>query len=117
MKLGKEIFEAVLCLTPESAVRQRLLLASQIPPEVPAAEAAKALGNGSLVTAPDTVPFCLWVATRHSDNFVRAIGEAIAVGGDCDTNAAIVGGIVALSAGRPSLPPHWLSARESVGSL
>jgi hypothetical protein len=29
-----------------------------------------------------------------------------------DTNCAIVGGIVALSAGRESIPPAWLSARE-----
>ena len=38
----------------------------------------------------------------------------MSVGGDCDTNAAIVGGIVALSAGRENLPPEWLKAREPV---
>ena len=59
----------------------------------------KLLGNGSLVTAPDTVPFCVWMAAHHLDRFVDALGKTISVGGDCDTNAAIVGGIVALSAG------------------
>jgi hypothetical protein len=32
--------------------------------------------------------------------------------GDRDTTCAIVGGIVALSAGRESIPRAWLSARE-----
>jgi hypothetical protein len=29
-----------------------------------------------------------------------------------DTNAAIVGGIVALSVGDQGLPPRWIEARE-----
>jgi len=45
---------------------------------------------------------------------VEALGTTISVGGDCDTNAAIVGGIVALSAGRESIPPEWLAAREPI---
>ena len=72
------------------------------------------LGNGSLVTAPDTVPFCLWIAAYHLDQFVDALGKTISAGGDCDTNAAIVGGIVSLSAGRGSIPSEWLKAREAV---
>ncbi len=34
--------------------------------------------------------------------------------GDCDTNAAIVGGIVALSVGREGIPADWLAAREPI---
>ncbi len=66
------------------------------------------------MTAPDTVPFCLWVAAHHLDNFVEALSQTIRVGGDCDTNAAIVGGIVALSAGRGGIPLSWLEAREAI---
>ena len=32
--------------------------------------------------------------------------------GDCDTNCAIVGGIVALRIGREGIPPEWLTSRE-----
>ena len=64
------------------------------------------------MTAPDTVPFCLWIAAHHPDRFVEALGKTISVGGDCDTNAAIVGGILALSAGRDGIPAAWLEARE-----
>ena len=107
-------FDAVLRHTPESQVRRGIVLASTIPPETPLSDAARSLGNGSLVTAPDTVPFCLWMAAHHLDRFVVALGNTISVGGDCDTNAAIVGGIVALSAGRESIPEEWLKAREPI---
>jgi ADP-ribosylglycohydrolase len=95
-------------------VRRGILLASQTPVEVPFQAVAKSLGNGSLVTAPDTVPFCIWMAAHYPWHFVEAIGKTISAGGDCDTNAAIVGGIVALSAGRASLPNEWLQARERI---
>lgn len=107
-------FEAVLQYTPESKVRRGILLASTTPPEIPEADVARSLGNGSLVTAPDTVPFCIWMAAHHLERFVDALGKTVSVGGDCDTNAAIVGGIVALSAGREKIPVEWLKAREPI---
>ena len=109
-----KFFDAVLRYTPESQVRRGILVASTTPPEIPAVDVARALGNGSLVTAPDTVPFCIWMAAHHLDRFIDALGITVSVGGDCDTNAAIVGGIVALSAGRGSIPAEWLKAREVV---
>jgi len=107
-------FDGVLRLTPESRVRRGILLASQTPADCPVKEVAHALGNGSLVTAPDTVPFCLWIAAHHMNNFKDALARTICVGGDCDTNAAIVGGIIALSAGREAVPADWLKEREPV---
>jgi ADP-ribosylglycohydrolase len=105
-------FEEVLRLTPESEVRRKILLASHTPPETDPTRAAQILGKGDLVTAPDTVPFCIWAAAYHLDDYVEALARTICVGGDCDTNAAIVGGVVALSAGHESIPPDWFGARE-----
>ena len=112
--LVRDFFDTVLRHTPESQVRRGILLASTTPPETPVTEVARALGNGSLVTAPDTVPFCIWMAAHHARHFVEAIAKTISVSGDCDTNAAIVGGIVALSAGRESIPADWLKAGEPI---
>jgi ADP-ribosylglycohydrolase len=109
---ARHFFDAVLRYTPESRVRRGLLVASTIPSESPVTDVARTLGNGSLVTAPDSIPFCLWMAAHHLNRFVDALGRTISVGGDCDTNAAIVGGIVTLSAGRESMPPDWLTSRE-----
>ncbi|MFG1952892.1 ADP-ribosylglycohydrolase family protein [Micromonospora sp. NPDC048830] len=81
----------------------------------PAAVAADALGNGSRVTAQDTVPFTLWVAATHLDDYPAAIRACVAAGGDVDTTAAIVGAIVAArtGVGTPGgVPADWLAARE-----
>lgn len=72
------------------------------------------LGNGSQITAADTVPFCLWCAAAHLDSYSDALWAAVRVGGDIDTNAAIVGSIVAMSAGRAGIPVEWLRAREEL---
>jgi ADP-ribosylglycohydrolase len=111
---ARSFFNSVLALTPESKVRQGIVLANQLAPGPHNQSAAKVLGNGSLVTAPDTVPFCIWVVAHYSDNYVEALAQTIAVGGDCDTNAAIVGGIVALSAGGESIPADWFHAKEAI---
>ncbi|MEU2613460.1 ADP-ribosylglycohydrolase family protein [Micromonospora sp. NPDC007271] len=80
-----------------------------------AAAAADALGNGSRVTAQDTVPFTLWVAATHLDDYPAAIRACVEAGGDVDTTAAIAGGVVAAytGVGTPGgMPDGWLAARE-----
>jgi len=109
-----DFWAGILDCTPEGRVRRTIQLAQTIPAECTPEDAAKALGNGSAVTAPDTVPFAVWCAARHRDDFPAALAAAIQTGGDCDTNAAIVGGIVALAVGREGIPKAWLAERESV---
>ncbi|MFB4317557.1 ADP-ribosylglycohydrolase family protein [Actinomadura sp. 21ATH] len=74
--------------------------------------AASVLGNGRQVAAHDTVPFTIWAAARHLDDYERAFWTTAAAGGDIDTTCAIVGGIVAARTGTPGLPPAWLEACE-----
>ena len=107
-----KLFEAVLDSTPESEVRRGILIASQTPAAMPVEDVATALGNGSLVTAPDTVPFALWCAAHHLDNYVESLALTISGGGDCDTNGAIVGGIVALSVGQEAIRADWRKEKE-----
>ncbi len=78
------------------------------------AEAAYELGNGSQVLAQDTVPFALWVAATHLHDYRAAILACIQAGGDMDTTAAIVGGIVATYTGPADngIPAPWLHDRE-----
>jgi ADP-ribosylglycohydrolase len=76
------------------------------------AEAAYELGNGSRVTAQDTVPFALWVAATYLDDYPSAILSCIEAGGDIDTTGAIVGGIVAAHTGNVGVPTEWLASRE-----
>jgi ADP-ribosylglycohydrolase len=61
------------------------------------------------------VPLALWIAFVHLDDFAGGIRHAIAAGGDTDTVAAIVGGIVAARVGAEGIPPRWLAAVEPLG--
>jgi ADP-ribosylglycohydrolase len=110
----KQLFDAVLEFTPEGKTRRGILIASQTPANVGTEVVAKALGNGSQVTAPDTVPFALWSAAHHLNDYVGAMKQTIIAGGDCDTNAAIVGGIVALSIGQNGIPLEWRKEKEKL---
>ncbi|HUE72101.1 MAG TPA: ADP-ribosylglycohydrolase family protein [Pirellulaceae bacterium] len=111
---GQQMLMHVLAHTPDSAVRRGIEQALAIPLEEWEFNAASALGNGSQITAADTVPFCLWCAAAHVDSYSDALWAAVRVGGDIDTNAAIVGGIVALAVGREGIPVEWLRAREGL---
>jgi ADP-ribosylglycohydrolase len=46
---------------------------------------------------------------RHHDNFENAVTEAVGGGGDTDTVAAIIGGIVGAKVGKRGLPENWLN--------
>ena len=99
---------------PESDVKSGVVKACNIPLSYAIETATSALGNGSQISAQDTVPFTLWCAARHMDNFEEAMWATVSGLGDRDTTCAIVGGIVALSVGEKGIPKEWLQARESL---
>jgi ADP-ribosylglycohydrolase len=108
--VGNDFLKEILPYTvPESITRERIILAMQISPDA-LTDAMIKLGTGSEVSAQDTVPFCLWSAAHHLDDFEAALWWTAKGAGDCDTTCAIVGGIVALSA--PEIPQQYLERRE-----
>ncbi|MCX7869907.1 MAG: ADP-ribosylglycohydrolase family protein, partial [Terrimicrobiaceae bacterium] len=106
---GCDFLAGVLPFVPEGITKTRLRDAMEIPSD-DLEEAVRRLGSGSQVTAQDTVPFCLWSAAHHLEDFEAALWWTARGGGDCDTTCAIVGGIVALSS--PEIPKSWLERRE-----
>jgi ADP-ribosylglycohydrolase len=109
---SRQLLQAVYDRTPDGDTRVGLARALNLPFFTAPQLAAKILGNGSAVTAPDTVPYVVWSAAKHLDNYKDALVNTVLGDGDCDTNCAIVGGIVVLYAGRESIPADWLEARE-----
>lgn len=107
-----DMIRFVLEHLPQTETYWKLKKSLSLPLEVSPRTAASVLGNGGQIISSDTVPFCLWCASRHADDYASAIWSTISVFGDCDTNCAIVGSIVALSSGRASIPPAWIQARE-----
>ena len=109
---GSQMLAFAHAHTPAGPTRDGIGRARELAPTETVERAASVLGNGSRVTAPDTVPLALWLAARHRDSFADAMWETVSAGGDIDTNAAIVGGIVALWAPAPAVPGEWIARRE-----
>jgi ADP-ribosylglycohydrolase len=112
--LGPTWIAAVREAIPPGYTRDAVSEALDVPSDATIVEAAKALGNGSGVTAPDTVPLCLWVVAHASNDFEHALWRTVSALGDRDTTCAIVGGILALRTGHDGIPAGWLRSREKL---
>ena len=55
-----------------------------------------------------TVPIVIQIWLRHQNRYSQGIREIIYLGGDTDTTAAILGGIIGSSVGISGIPKHWL---------
>jgi ADP-ribosylglycohydrolase len=108
----RTFIDAVLLHVPASEVRDTLQVARNLPDDLTIEEVCTRIGNGSRISAQDTVPFVLWCAAHHLHDFERAIWTTLGGFGDMDTNAAMVGGIVASAVGLERIPSAWRQARE-----
>jgi ADP-ribosylglycohydrolase len=108
---GDELIDAVAEYTPPSVTRDQLIAGKKYSAEE-WIEAAIALGTGIQISAQDTVPFCVWMASRYPEDYEHALWDAAAVGGDMDTVCAITGGIIA--AGNHTIPAEWIRHREPI---
>lgn len=98
-------------LCPPGYTREGIDKALCLSPDADIVTAAIELGNGSGVSSPDTVPLCLWVASRRQGRYEDALWETVTALGDRDTTCAIVGGILAMST---EVPEPWLALREPI---
>ena len=107
-----EFLDLLLPWVPDSEVRRKMNLARDLSARASVLSAATKLGNGSLVSAQDTVPFALWCAGQYLGNYEQVITQTLRAGGDMDTTCAMAGGIVVLFGGAESIPKEWRKARE-----
>jgi ADP-ribosylglycohydrolase len=108
------LIDLVLPHIPESEVRSRLRRANDLSPGMPAQYGASILGNGSAITAQDTVPYAIWCAGSYLTDYEAALWHTAGGLGDIDTTCAMVGGIVALAVGLESIPEEWRQNREAL---
>ncbi|WP_405820100.1 ADP-ribosylglycohydrolase family protein [Streptomyces sp. NBC_01390] len=109
-----EFLREVASHVPDSDVRSGLRVAANFPERTSVRHAASVLGSGTLISAPDTVPFALWSAAGHLDDLTEALWQTVAGWGDRDTTCAIAGGVVAARTGTAGIPSAWLQAREAI---
>jgi ADP-ribosylglycohydrolase len=106
------LIDLVLQYVPQSEVRSRLRRANDLSPGMPAQYCAALLGNGSAISAQDTVPYAIWCAGSYLNDYEAALWHTASGLGDVDTNCAIVGGILALAVGPDGIPAEWRESRE-----
>ena len=103
--------EAVADHTPDSDVKERLLSSKRFAADE-VEKAASVLGVGWEISALDTVPFCVWMASHYRGRYEVALWLTAAPSGDRDTTCAIVGGIIA--SGDHEIPAEWLKRRQDL---
>ncbi|MFJ5306647.1 ADP-ribosylglycohydrolase family protein [Streptomyces sp. NPDC088350] len=109
-----EFLKEVAAHVPDTDVGSGLLVAANFSERTSVRHAASVLGSGTLISAPDTVPFALWSAAGHLDDLPEALWQTVAGWGDRDTTCAIVGGVVAARTGTGDIPSAWREAREAI---
>jgi ADP-ribosylglycohydrolase len=75
-----EFLDLLLPAVPASEVRMKMLLARDLGARVSVLSAAAKLGNGSQVSAQDTVPFVLWCAGQYLGSYEQAIESRFLAG-------------------------------------
>jgi ADP-ribosylglycohydrolase len=111
---GRDFLDAILLHLASSEVATRVRWARDLNPDCTLTHAADMLGRGWLVSCQDTVPLCLWCASRNLDNYEAALWETVSALGDRDTTCAIVGGILACRVGYEGIPAAWRENREAL---
>lgn len=111
---GDTLLQTVFRYTPEGLTRKGLEMVLRMPLVDDPRTVASVVGAGYRVLSFDTVPFAVWCAAKHLDDYENALWTTVSGLGDRDTTCAMAGGIVALSAGRSSIPAPWFAARESL---
>lgn len=71
------MFEEVLKHTPPGDVRKGIEHASIVNLELSVDASSRLLGNGSRISCQDTVPFCVWIAAKHMDDYPAAVVQTI----------------------------------------
>lgn len=109
-----ELLREVASHVPRSDVRSGLRVAVDFAGRTSVRHAASVLGSGTLISAPDTVPFALWSAAGQLDDLPEALWQTVAGWGDRDTTCAIAGGVVAARTGTSAIPSAWRDACEAI---
>lgn len=108
---GAHLLKFAIQHAPASRTVEGIVKVAAFPFDSAVDEVVAAVGNGSRVISPDTVPFALWCAARHLDDFAAAMWTTVSGQGDMDTTCAIVGGIVSLCS---EVPQNWFARLETL---
>ncbi|WP_378103756.1 ADP-ribosylglycohydrolase family protein [Chryseobacterium sp. sg2396] len=72
----------------------------------------KTLGNGTGMTAQDTVPLVIWMLSRYRHNLEECLWNTVSALGDRDTTCAMAGGVSILCCEENTIP-EWTVTIEN----
>jgi ADP-ribosylglycohydrolase len=113
---SSEFIDDILAELPDSETKSKILKSKSIPYDYHIETIKNILGNGTNMTAQDTVPFAIWCAAHNLDNFEEGLWKAVSILGDRDTICAIVGGITIMSSKEDKIPAIWKESVENIES-
>jgi poly(ADP-ribose) glycohydrolase ARH3 len=87
----------------------------RLSPQAPPSGAVSILGNG--IAAAEAVPAALFAFIRHIGSFADAVMQAVRLGGDTDTIAAMTGALAGAFHGASAIPAHWCARLEAAQHL
>lgn len=102
----------VIEYTPESDLKYKLIKIKTLPKSYHVKTIVSALGNGTKMTAQDTVPLTLWNVYHNINDFESTLWNTVSALGDRDTTCAIAGGISIMSSKEENIPKQWISNVE-----
>lgn len=100
------------------ALRSKLQDVERLSRQASPARAVRVLGNG--IAAEEAVPAALFAFIRHIGSFTDAVTQAVRLGGDTDTIAAMTGALAGAFSGASAIPAAWrtrLEAAEHIETL
>lgn len=108
-----EFIERILKELPNSDTKSKISKSKSVSYSYQIETVQSILGNGSKMTAQDTVPFAVWCTAYNLENFENALWKAVSILGDRDTICAMVGGMTIMSTKPENMPNNWIAAVEN----
>lgn len=109
-----EFIEQIVELLPDSDTKSKISKSKSIPYSYQIETIKSILGNGTNMTAQDTVPFAIWCAAYNLENLEEGLWKAVSILGDRDTICAMVGGMLMMSSSAENIPQAWEQAVEKI---
>ncbi len=107
-----DFVDIILSYLPDCDTKSKIAKTKNVMPNYHIETIKTMLGNGTQMTAQDTVPFVIWCAGHYLCDFESALWKAISILGDRDTICAMVGGITIMSSKKEKIPQNWINSVE-----